>query len=195
MQDHAAGAAHVTRVLRAAAAAHERAAARDAGPLVRAATVVAGALRAGRTVLVFGNGGSAADAQHFVAELVGRFEKERKALAAVAVGADASILTAVGNDYAFARVFARQVEALGQPGDVAIGITTSGGSANVNEALREARARGLATIAFTGRDGGESGRLVDVHVNVAEDATARVQEVQITLLHALCELVEDDLEG
>jgi D-sedoheptulose 7-phosphate isomerase len=195
MLDEAAGAAHVVRVLRGTAAAHERAATREVTALVRAATVVSAALRAGRKVLVFGNGGSAADAQHVVAELVGRFVKERRALAALALSTDASILTAVGNDYAFARVFSRQIEALGQAGDVAMGITTSGGSANVNEAFREARARGLATIAFTGRDGGESGRLVDVHVNVAEDATPRVQEVQITLLHTLCELVEDDLEG
>jgi D-sedoheptulose 7-phosphate isomerase len=181
--------------LREAAAAHERAVSRDAAAVVDAAAAIGRALAADGKVLVFGNGGSAADAQHFVAELVGRFVKERRALAAVALSTDTSILTAIGNDNAFVRVFARQIEALGRPGDVALGITTSGVSPNVNEALKEAKGRGLVTIALTGRDGGEAGRLADVHVNVAEQATPRVQEVQITVLHALCELVEEDLEG
>ena len=195
MGSRAAREALVAGRLREAAAAHERAADRGAAAVVEAAAAIARALAADGKVLVFGNGGSAADAQHFVAELVGRFLKERRALAAVALSTDTSILTAIGNDNAFARVFARQIEALGRPGDVALGITTSGASPNVNEALKEAKGRGLLTIALTGRDGGESGRLADVHVNVAEQATPRVQEVQITMLHALCELVEEDLEG
>jgi D-sedoheptulose 7-phosphate isomerase len=141
-------------------------------------------------VLVFGNGGSASDAQHFAAELVGRFTRERRALAAVALTTDTSILTALANDYAFDRVFARQVEALGRPGDVALGISTSGASANVVAGLEAARAGGLVTVALTGRDGGAAGAAADIHVNVASPSTARVQEVHRTLLHALCELIE-----
>ena len=144
-------------------------------------------------LLVFGNGGSAADAQHFAAEFVGRFQRERRALAAVALTTDTSILTAMGNDYGYDRVFARQIEALGESGDIAFGITTSGGSANVIEAFRIARARGLTTVALTGRDGGEAGRAADIHVNVPDDSTARAQEVHRTLLHAICEIVEEGL--
>ena len=144
-------------------------------------------------MLVFGNGGSAADAQHFAAEFVGRFQRERRALAAVALTTDTSILTAIGNDYGYDRVFARQIEALGESGDIAFGITTSGGSANVIEAFRIARARGLTTVALTGRDGGEAGRAADIHVNVPDDSTARAQEVHRTLLHAICEIVEEGL--
>jgi D-sedoheptulose 7-phosphate isomerase len=144
-------------------------------------------------VLVFGNGGSASDAQHLAAEFVGRFQKERRAVAAIALTTDTSILTAIGNDYAFDRVFARQIEALGESGDVAIGITTSGGSRNVVEAFTVAKERGLTTVAVTGRDGGEAGRIADVHLNVPDRSTARVQEVHRTLLHVICELVEETL--
>jgi len=144
-------------------------------------------------VLVFGNGGSASDAQHFAAEFVGRFQKERRAVAAIALTTDTSILTAIGNDYAFDRVFARQIEGLGESGDVAIGITTSGGSKNVVEALTMAKDRGLTTVAVTGRDGGDAGRIADVHLNVPDRSTARVQEVHRTLLHVICELVEETL--
>jgi D-sedoheptulose 7-phosphate isomerase len=141
-------------------------------------------------VLVFGNGGSAAEAQHFAAELVGRFVAERQPLAAMALTTDTSILTAVGNDYAFDAVFARQVEALGRRGDVAVGLSTSGRSPNVIAALRAARARGLGTVALTGRDGGEMGSLADVHVNVPEQSTARIQEAHLTILHIFCELID-----
>ncbi len=142
---------------------------------------------------MFGNGGSAADAQHFVAEFVGRFQRERRALAAVALTTDTSILTAIGNDYGYDRVFARQVEALGDAGDIAFGITTSGGSPNVIEGLPRRAGRGMSTIALTGRDGGEAGRAADIHVNVPDPSTARVQEVHRTLLHVICEIVEDGL--
>jgi D-sedoheptulose 7-phosphate isomerase len=142
---------------------------------------------------VCGNGGSAADAQHFAAELVGRFTRERRAWPALALTTDTSILTAVGNDYGFDRVFARQVEAHGQPGDVLIGISTSGGSPDVLAAAAAARARGLRTIGLTGRDGGALGRVVDIHLNVPSVSTARTQEVHCTLLHVLCDLVEQDL--
>jgi len=151
------------------------------------------AFRHGRRVLVFGNGGSASDAQHLASEFVGRFQKERRAVAAIALTTDTSILTAIGNDDAFDRVFARQIEALGESGDVAIGITTSGGSRNVIEALTVAKDRGLTTVAVTGRDGGEAGRIADVHLNVPDRSTARVQEVHRTLLHVICELVEETL--
>lgn len=181
---------YIAAILADAVEAHERVARLDAAPLVAAAMTTVTSLRAGGKLLAFGNGGSAADAQHLSAELVGRFEREREALAAVALTTDTSVITAIGNDYAFDRVFARQISALGRPGDVAFGISTSGGSVNVLAALQEARARGLQTIALTGRDGGAVGRAADVHVNVPHDSTARVQEVHRTLLHAFCGLVE-----
>jgi D-sedoheptulose 7-phosphate isomerase len=151
------------------------------------------ALRAGRKVMVCGNGGSAADSQHFAAELVGRFTRERRAWPALALTTDTSTLTAIGNDCGFDRVFARQVEAHGQPGDVLVGISTSGESPNVLAAVDAARSRGLMTIGLTGRDGGALGRAVDVHLNVPSRSTARTQEVHATILHVLCDLVEQEL--
>ena len=145
--------------------------------------------------LIFGNGGSAADALHFAAELVGRFERDRRGLAAVALPSDPSVLTSVANDYGYERVFARQVEALGAAGDVAIAISTSGASKNVMAAIEAARHAGLTTVAFTGRDGGDVGRGVDIHVNVPHASAARVQEVHRTLIHAVCELVEKGIDG
>ena len=161
--------------------------------VLRVVDLLAAAFRHGRRVLVFGNGGSASDAQHVAAEFVGRFQKERRAVAAIALTTDTSILTAIGNDDAFDRVFARQIEALGESGDVAIGITTSGGSKNVLKAFTVAKERELTTVAVTGRDGGEAGRVADVHLNVPDRSTARVQEVHRTLLHVICELVEETL--
>lgn len=163
--------------------------------IVQAGRLLVEALGNGRQVLAFGNGGSAADAQHFVAELVGRFERTRRGWPAVSLTVDASVMTALANDFGFDAVFARQVEALGGPGDVALGITTSGASPNVVRGLEMARARGLRTIALTGRDGGAAGRLADVHVNVPEAVTARVQEAHTTVLHLLCAMVDRDLEG
>ena len=183
----------VIRSLRDAAAAHERMTSR-AEAVVAAAGAIASALLDGRTVLIFGNGGSAADAQHFAAELVGRFEGDRRAWPAIALTTDTSALTAVGNDYGFERVFARQVEALGRAGDVAIGISTSGNSPNVLRGLEAANARGLVTIALTGR-GGEAGKLVKHHVAVEEPRTSRIQEVHATVLHVICELVEKELSA
>ena len=174
-------------------ALHQRVRDTAGGVVSEAAALIVAALRAGGKLLVFGNGGSAADAQHVAAELVGRFERERAAMAAVALTADTSVLTSLANDYGFDRVFARQVEGLGRPGDVVLGVTTSGRSANVVAALEAARARGLRTIAVTGRDGGAAAAAADVHVNVASDSTPRIQEVQRTLLHVLCELVERGL--
>ena len=162
------------------------------GPSIVAAQAVSEALKAGRKLLVFGNGGSASDAQHVAAELVGRFQRERAAMAAIALTTDTSVLTSVGNDYSFKQVFARQIEALGQRGDVALGISTSGESPNVLAGLQVAKARGLKTIALTGRDGGSVGRAAEIHVNVPDQNTARVQEVHRTLLHVMCEVIEED---
>jgi D-sedoheptulose 7-phosphate isomerase len=145
-------------------------------------------------VLIFGNGGSASDAQHFAAELVGRFMRERAAIASVALTTDTSILTAIGNDYSFRRIFVRQLEALGRPGDVAVGISTSGESPNVLDALKFARGAGLKTVAITGRDGGSIGAAAEIHVNVPDQNTARIQEVHRTIIHAICELIEREAE-
>jgi D-sedoheptulose 7-phosphate isomerase len=171
-------------------ALHQQVAREAPGAIVQAAAVIGAALAAGGKMLVFGNGGSAADAQHLAAELVGRFERERRAVGAIALTTDTSVLTSIGNDYAFDQVFVRQIEALGRPGDIAFGISTSGGSRNVVLALARARAIGLKTVAMTGRDGGAVGAAADIHLNVPHQSTARVQEVHRTLMHALCLLVE-----
>jgi D-sedoheptulose 7-phosphate isomerase len=168
--------------------------AREGGAaLVRAAEAILAALQRGGKLLVFGNGGSAADAEHLVAELVGRFERDRRPLPAVALTSDSSVVTSIANDCGYEQVFARQVEALGAPGDVAIAISTSGRSPNVLEAAAVAKRRGLVVIAMTGRDGGALGQAADVHVNVPHEVTARVQEVQRTQMHAICALVEEGL--
>jgi len=171
-------------------ALHEQVRRADPRPVVDAVVAVRAALGAGGKLLIFGNGGSAADAQHAAAELVGRFARERRGLAAVALTSDSSIVTSVANDYGYDRIFARQIEALGRPGDVALGISTSGASANVVAALEAARRGGLKTIALTGRDGGAVGRQADIHINVPSESTPRIQEVHRTLLHVLCDLVE-----
>jgi D-sedoheptulose 7-phosphate isomerase len=173
-----------------AIALHQRVRALDPGPIVAAAAAIRRAFAGGGRLLAFGNGGSAADAQHLASELVGRFARERAAMAALALTADTSALTSISNDYGYDRVFARQVEGLGRPGDVALGITTSGASRNVVAALEAAKAHGLTTIALTGRDGGAAGAAADIHVNVPEASTARVQEVHRTIIHAICELIE-----
>jgi D-sedoheptulose 7-phosphate isomerase len=177
------------RVIGETVALHERAVAEPA-PLLDAAAAIGRAIRAGGKLLLFGNGGSASDAQHVAAELVGRFQHERPALAAIALTTDTSVLTSIANDYDFSRVFVRQIEALGREGDVAFGISTSGRSQNVVFALNAARGRRLVTIALTGNDGGPVGAAADIHVNVPSGSTARVQEVHRTLLHVICELVE-----
>ena len=157
--------------------------------ILAAVEAIGTTLREGGKVLVFGNGGSAADSQHFAAELVGRFECERQALAAVALTTDTSILTSIANDFAYEQVFARQVQALGRPGDIAFGITTSGRSRNVMGALDEAARRGLTTIALVGSPtNGEARAAITIAVPGAN--TARIQEVHRTILHILCELIE-----
>lgn len=194
--DETARRALVVETLDTAARLHQALA---GGPAVeaiaRAGDALVRVLGGGGQVLAFGNGGSAADAQHFVAELVGRFERPRRALPAVALTTDASVVTAVSNDFGFETLFARQIEALGRAGDLALGITTSGNSPNVVRGLEAAKARGLRTIALTGRDGGAAGRLAEVHVNVPAAVTARVQEVHMTVLHLLCAFVDREVEG
>jgi D-sedoheptulose 7-phosphate isomerase len=156
---------------------------------------IAASLQRGGRLLAFGNGGSAADAQHFAAELAGRFQKERAALSALALTTDPSVITALANDYGFEHVFRRQLEAHGRPGDVAFGISTSGRSKNVIEGLRTARARGLVTIGLSGRGGGALLGLVDLLIDVPHDSTQRVQEVHGMVVHLLCEIVEDAVAG
>ena len=180
----------VEGALDAAIALHRTVRERDLSPVVRAAQTMCAAFAGGRKVLTFGNGGSAADAQHLAAELVGRFERTRAAFAAVALTTDTSVLTSVANDEGFSHVFARQIEGLGDPGDVAVAISTSGESANVLEGLRVATLRGMRTIALTGRGGGPVGAAAEIHVNVPDDSAARVQEVHRTLIHAICRIVE-----
>jgi len=166
--------------------------------IAAAGEALAGALKSGRKALACGNGGSAADSQHFAAELVGRFERERPGLPGIALTVDSSALTAIANDYDFDRVFSKQVEALGNQGDVLLAISTSGNSKNVIEAMKVAQARGMVVIALTGRDGGAMGRLVrptDFHLNVAHPRTMRVQEVHLLAIHCLCEVVDNVLFG
>ena len=166
--------------------------------IARAGEALAQALRSGRKVLSCGNGGSAADSQHFAAEMVGRFERERPGLPGIALTTDTSALTAIANDYDFDRVFSRQVEALGQPGDFLLAISTSGNSKNVIEAIKAAHAKGLAVIALTGRDGGAMGRMLrprDFHLNVAHPRTMRVQEIHLLAIHCLCEVVDNMIFG
>lgn len=155
-----------------------------------AASVLAWALKTGKKVLFCGNGGSAADAQHLAAEFVGRYLLEREGLPAIALTTDTSILTAVANDYDFANVFARQVQALGNNGDVLIGISTSGNSPNVVRAIEVAKAKGLATIGFAGQGGGKMRELCDVCLAVDSKVTARTQEMHILMGHILCELLD-----
>jgi len=161
--------------------------------LAGVAAVIVAAFRAGRKVLLCGNGGSAADAEHIAAEFVGRFSARREPLAAIALTANTSCLTAIGNDFTFDAVFARQVRGLGNPGDVAIGISTSGEAENVVQAIDAAKARGLVTVGLTGSRGGRLSDCVDYCLRVPSDVTARIQEGHITAAHIVCEIVEQAL--
>ncbi|MFA5038751.1 MAG: D-sedoheptulose 7-phosphate isomerase [Candidatus Omnitrophota bacterium] len=157
------------------------------------ANMMLSALNAGNKILIFGNGGSAADSQHFAAELVSRFQKERRALAAIALSTDTSILSAIGNDYSFDKIFERQIEAVGRQGDVAFAISTSGRAKNVLLAVKAARSAGMKTIGLTGGKDGELAGCVDLAFRVPSQVTARVQEAHILIIHALCQLVEENL--
>jgi D-sedoheptulose 7-phosphate isomerase len=163
----------------------------NAGLLVAAGTRIAECLRGGGKVLTFGNGGSAADAQHLAGELVGRFLRDRAALSAIALTTDSSVTTAIANDMGYDAVFRRQVEAHGRPGDVAVGITTSGRSPNVVQALQLARERGLVTLGLTGGGGGRLVGAVDYLIDVPHAETARIQEVHTMVVHVLCQIVEE----
>lgn len=158
--------------------------------IAEAAELISTSLQSGGKVLVMGNGGSAADAQHFAAEIVGRFLKERPGLPAIALTTDSSILTAIGNDYGFDAVFKRQVEALATSGDVVIGISTSGNSENVRQALVLAREKGCSTIGLLGRDGGSIRELCTIPLIVPSSATPRIQEGHATIVHIVCDLIE-----
>lgn len=169
-----------------------------ADPIAAAIDAMTHSLMSNGKILACGNGGSAADAQHFAAEMVGRFEKERPGLAAISLATDTSALTAIGNDYDFDMVFSKQVRALGHAGDLLLALSTSGNSANVIEAIYAAHERGMQVIALTGKDGGKIADLLspeDIHLNVPVSRTARIQEVHILLIHALCDALDYMLLG
>ena len=165
--------------------------ARHADDVERAAELMIQTVRGGGKILLFGNGGSAADAQHIAAELVNRLNYDRPAIAAIALTTDSSILTSTGNDYSFAEVFARQVSALGRPEDLAFGISTSGNSPNVLRAIEAARGIGMQTIGLTGRGGGKLAEVVNLALIVEGPSTQRIQETHLTIGHILCELLEN----
>ena len=158
-----------------------------------AVSVIVSALREQRKILFFGNGGSAADSQHIAAEFIGRFQKERRSLAAIALTTDSSIITALGNDYGFDIIFSRQIEGLGREGDVAFGISTSGNSKNIIEGIKKAKSVGLKTMAMTGGSGGLLLPLADICLNVPSRVTARIQECHLCMAHIICDLVESIL--
>jgi D-sedoheptulose 7-phosphate isomerase len=174
-------------------AAKQAALAAMAAPIEAAIRLMAGSLRAGGKVMACGNGGSAADSQHFAAELLNRFEKERPPLAAIALTTDTSTLTSIANDYAYDQVFAKQVAALGRPGDVLLAISTSGNSPNVMAAMRAARERGVRVVALTGKGGGKMAAMLggeDIHLCVPAERTARIQEVHLLTIHCLCDGID-----
>jgi D-sedoheptulose 7-phosphate isomerase len=166
--------------------------------IARAAALFADALGHGRKILACGNGGSAGDSQHFSAEMLNRFERERPGLAAIALSTDTSTITSIANDYAYDQVFAKQVRALGRKGDCLLAISTSGNSANIVEAIRAAQACEVGVVALTGRDGGRIAGLLgagDIEIRVPADRTARIQEVHLLVIHCLCDLIDHRLFG
>jgi D-sedoheptulose 7-phosphate isomerase len=178
-----------------ASAVHAATAERSALAILAAAGAMRDALARGAKIVVFGNGGSAADSQHFAAELVGRFRVARQALSAIALTTDTSVITSIANDFTYEQVFVRQIQALGRAGDVAFAISTSGRSRNVLDALAEARRRQLTTIALVGSQTDGVDAVADLVIAVPAENTARIQEAHRTVLHALCELIEDHLAG
>lgn len=179
----------VTRSLKEGAELRLKMAEAISSEIVTAAEAIAEAFKAGRKLLIFGNGGSAADAQHIAAEFMNRFLIERPPLPAVALSTDTSVLTSIANDYAFDEIFSKQVKALGKKGDVALGITTSGSSGNVLKALRAAKKLGMTTIALTG-EGGKAASLADIPLQIPSRSTPRIQEAHISVLHILCDLTD-----
>ena len=166
---------------------------KNIGQIIEIADIMIDSLKKNGKVILFGNGGSASDAQHIAAELVGRFKKDRTALAALSLTTNTSVLTSLANDYGYEVVFSKQVEALGQKNDVIIGISTSGKAKNVANGIKQAKKMGLKTVALTGGDGGELTKLADVSLIVPSSITARIQEAHITIGHIICELVEESL--
>ena len=165
----------------------------QASNIEKAAWIMINCLQASGKILIFGNGGSAADSQHMAAELVGRFKKERRALPAIALTTNTSTITAIGNDYGYDAVFSRQIEALGKMGDIAVGISTSGNSTNVIKALEKAKHMGLETVGITGGNGGSLKTVSDILIVAGSIDTPRIQEAHILIIHALCELIEDEI--
>jgi D-sedoheptulose 7-phosphate isomerase len=178
-----------------ASAVHVATAERSARAILSAAEAMRDALARGGKIVVFGNGGSAADSQHFAAELVGRFRVARQALSAIALTTDTSVITSIANDFSYEQVFVRQIQALGRAGDVAFAISTSGRSPNVVDALAEARRRQLTTIAMVGSQTEGVVAVADIVITVPAESTARVQEAHRTAMHAICELIEDHFAG
>ena len=181
---------HIVKIFRESNRVKEAFINDNLGKLASVIEAVTTALKAGNKIMIFGNGGSAADAQHIAAEFVNRFVIERPPLPAIALTTDTSVLTSIGNDYDFSEIFAKQIRAFGQQGDIAWGISTSGNSPNVLKALEAAKKMGLVTLAFTGKDGGSIAQMADYVLNVASPVTARIQETHITAGHAICELVD-----
>ncbi len=163
--------------------------------LERIIEVICNAIEKNKKILIMGNGGSAADAQHFAGEFINRFLMERKPLPAISLAADTSVLTCIGNDYDFTDVFKKQIEALGNDGDVLVGITTSGNSANIIEGFKAGREKGLINIGLLGKDGGAAKDFCDISLIVKNNSTPRIQEVHITAIHAICEIVEKKIFG
>ena len=167
-------------------------------PLIKAAIHLSSVLRKGQKIMSCGNGGSAGDAQHFSSELINRFEMERDGLAAIALTTDTSTLTSIANDYSYKRIFSRQVQALGQPGDLLLAISTSGESPNVIEAIKTAQQQQIKTIALTGKSGGQIAEILqhdDIELRVASSNTARIQETHLLLIHCLCDLIDQSIAG
>lgn len=181
---------HIVKIFRESSRVKEAFINDNLGKLANVIDVITAALKAGNKIMIFGNGGSAADAQHIAAEFINRFIIERPPLPAIALTTDTSVLTSIGNDYDFSEIFAKQIRALGQQGDIAWGISTSGNSPNVQKALELAKKMGLITLAFTGKDGGTIAQMADYVLNVSSSSTARIQETHITAGHAICELVD-----
>ncbi len=181
---------YIIKIFRESSEAKENFVNDNLSRIVAAVEAVTAALKAGNKILLFGNGGSAADAQHLAAEFVNRFVIERPPLPAIALTTDTSVITSIGNDYDFAEIFSKQIRAIGQKGDIAWGMSTSGTSANVVKAMETAKKIGMVTIGLTGRDGGDLAKVVDHALNVASTSTPRIQEVHITVGHVICEMVD-----
>lgn len=181
---------HIVKIFKESGRVKENFLNENLGKLSDVIEAITAALKSGNKILIFGNGGSAADAQHIAAEFVNRFTIERPPLPAIALTTDTSIITSIGNDYDFTEIFSKQIRAIGQAGDIAWGISTSGNSPNVVKGMETAKKMGLITVAFTGNDGGAIAKMADFSIHVSASHTARVQETHITASHVICELVD-----